>query len=140
MKKNKNWFKKIKIVILILSPMGIFMIYYYLNVEKEKAIKLDGSYYLAKVERIETSGNTGSNYIYYSTHLGSKKITLSDFISDDYYVKLEVDDTVLIKAIISDTLTWSILQESKRGLIPCLKKYKQPQNGWEELPINECKE
>ena len=131
---------KIGVIILLILPFLIMFIAEISNSKKESAIDDFGNYFFSTVERKIPLGNQGSNKLRHYVYINNKKTNLTDYITIDYYSEIAVGDTILIKAIISDTLTWSVLQEDKKHLIPCLKEYNQPPNGWKELPVKECEQ
>lgn len=129
---------KIAVVLLISLLFSLYFIFDFFNSKKESKIEEYGNYFFSVVDRKIPLGNQGSNRLKHYLHMEDKKYHLTNYIAVDYYSEIEVGDTILIKAIISDTLIGSILQEDKRHLIPCLIEYKQPPNGWRQLPINKC--
>lgn len=108
---------KTGLFLLIILPILIYFVFDIFNSKKESAIDSLGNYFFSTVERKIPLGNSGSNRIKHFVFLNDKKVSLTNYITMDYYSLIDVGDTVLIKAVISDTLTWSILQEDKKYLI-----------------------
>lgn len=130
---------KLKVILLIVSPLLVYFIFDLINTKKENSIVNFGNFYLGVIDNKTSVGNSGDNNIEYYVYKNNERYNFSRLISKPYWLTLQVRDTIIVKAIISDTLTWSIVLEDKKGLIPCLKEYIHPPNGWTELPTNECK-
>lgn len=95
-----------------------------------------GNYYFGEVTRLESVGNSGGNRVHYTIFYKGNFYKESKIINKPYWMTLEKNDTILVKAIISDTLEEFVVIEEQQyiNLLPCLKNYKQPFEGFSELP------
>ncbi|PHR46516.1 MAG: hypothetical protein COA32_10250 [Fluviicola sp.] len=141
MENIKTSKKDLLFLALLLTCIFGFWFWGYIRQEKRVDIVMKyGNYYFGRVTKLSPVGNAGGNHVhYYFLNKGKTKKTFT-LINKPYWLSLEVDDTILIKAIISDTLEQLVVIEDQNyiDLIPCLKVYKQPADGFSKLPVNKC--
>lgn len=130
---------KSKDLITIILLFGVIsaLIIYFSNSEEsnDENVAEKGKYFLAHVVKKNTTGNLGGNYVVLKIINGNDSIYFEDHVSNKRFKKLFINQKVVVRAIVSDTLNWLLFEwELTSKIEPCISSIKQPNNGWDTLP------
>lgn len=125
--------KKAKVFVsALIVPIALFFLYFlfFRSAEKKDKIVLEsGNFFIVKISSKSFGREPTINF-----HIGSDESEFSfrKFVSTSFYRRINTGDTILVQAIVSDTLNWCVVLEDKQDLIS--KLGSQPEDGWRQLP------